>query len=103
MSLKKIFAANLKKIRKQKGLTQEELAELVNVAPRHISFLETAKSFPSCDLLERLSKVLNTGFSEFFNSYNEVSRDEILKQINIITSRLDDTKLKYIYKMVSEL
>ena len=103
MSLKTIFAENLKKIRKQRGLTQEELAELVNVAPRHISFIETAKSFPSSDLLERLSKVLNTGFKDFFENRNEISRDEILQQINDITSRLDDKKLKYIYKMVTEL
>ncbi len=103
MSLKKIFAENLKKIRKQRGLTQEGLAELVNVAPRHISFIETAKSFPSCELLERLSKVLNTSFSEFFDCNNEISREEILEQIYNITSRLDDKKLKYIYKMVSEL
>ena len=84
-------------------LTQEGLAELVNVAPRHISFIETAKSFPSCELLERLSKVLNTSFSEFFDCNNEISREEILEQIYNITSRLDDKKLKYIYKMVSEL
>ncbi len=103
MSLKKIFAENLKKIRKQRGLTQEELAELVNVAPRHISFIETAKSFPSCDLLERLSKVLNINFTKFFEYESEISRDEILKQINNIATRLDDKKLKYIYKMVSEL
>ena len=103
MSLKKSFAENLKKIRKQRGLTQEELAELVNVAPRHISFIETGKSFPSSDLLERLSKVLNTCYSAFFEYEENVPREEIIKQINEIAERLDDKKLKYIYKMISEL
>lgn len=103
MNLKKSFAENLKKIRKHRGLTQEELAELVNVAPRHISFLETAKSFPSSDLLERLAKSLNIDYADFFICEQELSRDTIIKNILELIKNLDEKKLKYVYKMVKEL
>ena len=103
MNLKESFAENLKRIRKQRGLTQEELAELVNVAPRHISFIETAKSFPSSDLLERLSNALNTNYTDFFEYNKEISREETIKNITEIIKKLDNKKLKYIYKMVKEL
>jgi transcriptional regulator with XRE-family HTH domain len=103
MNLKESFAENLKRIRKQRGLTQEELAELVNVAPRHISFIETAKSFPSSDLLERLSNALNTNYADFFTYEKEISREETIKYISEIIKKFDNKKLKYIYKMVKEL
>ncbi len=103
MSIKKSFAENLKKIRKHRGMTQEELAELVNVAPRHISFIETARSFPSTDLMERLCKVLNINYSTLFDFSEEISREEIIERIYKITEKLDDKKLKYIYKMLIEL
>lgn len=103
MNLKESFAENLKRIRKQRGLTQEELAELVNVAPRHISFIETAKSFPSSDLLERLSHALNTNYADFFTYEKEISREETIKYITEIIKKFDNKKLKYIYKMVKEL
>lgn len=103
MNLKKAFAEKLKEIRKSKGLTQEQLAELVNVAPRHISFIETARSFPSCDLLERLCKVLNINYSMLFDYGDDMTREEIIEHIFKTVENLDDKKLKYIYKMVSAI
>ncbi len=103
MILKQLFAENLKKIRKQRGLTQEKLAELVNVAPRHISFIETARSFPSSDLLEKLSKVLNTDYSDLFEFKKEMTREEIIENILELVQKLDNAKLKYLYNVVKEL
>ncbi len=103
MNLKKAFAEKLKEIRKSKGLTQEQLAELVNVAPRHISFIETARSFPSSDLLERLCMALNINYSMLFDYDNDLTREEIIERIFKTVNNLDNKKLKYIYKMVSEL
>ncbi len=103
MNLKKSFAQKLKLIRKRCGLTQEELAELVDVAPRHISFIETARSFPSCDLLERLCKVLNIDYAELFEFEEEISRNELMERTISELHRLDDKQLKYIYKMAAGL
>ena len=102
MSLKKIFAQNLKQTRKKRGLTQEKLAELVEVAPRHISFLETGRSFPSSDLIERICTVLNIKYADLFNFEEEFSRDEIINRLSTILPTLDDEKLKYLYKLANE-
>jgi len=103
MGLKKSFAEKLKQIRKSRGLTQEELAERVNVAPRHISFIETAKSFPSSDLLERLCTTLGIEYSVLFDFDGNLSREAILTNISKTMNNLDDKKLKYLHKMVNEL
>ena len=55
---KQKFAENLKRIRKSRKLTQEQLAEIVGVDFRYISFIENARSFPSCELIEKLSEAL---------------------------------------------
>lgn len=103
MSLKKAFASKLKEIRKKRGLTQEQLAELVDVAPRHISFIETARSFPSSNLIERLCLTLNITYSDLFDFKNELPREEIIKNISAIIETLDNKKLNYLYKMTCEL
>jgi len=103
MSLKKEFAKKLKALRKHRNMTQEQLAEIVNVDSRHISYLETAKSFPSCELIERLCKAFNVTYSELFNFENTYTRDELLYNLNEIIQTLDDKKLFYIYKMSLEL
>lgn len=103
MSLKKVFASKLKEIRKKRGLTQEHLAELVDVAPRHISFIETARSFPSSDLIERLCFALNITYSDLFDFKEELTREEVLKKLSKILESLDNKKLNYLYKMACEL
>lgn len=103
MSLKEAFASKLKEIRKQRGLTQEQLAELVDVAPRHISFIETARSFPSSDLIERICSALNITYSTLFDFREDLTREELINNIYAIIETLDSKKLNYLYKMASEL
>lgn len=50
---------NLREIRKQKGLTQKELARLSGVSVAYISMLELQKRSPTIFILVNLAKVLN--------------------------------------------
>ncbi len=103
MGLKNTFANNLKRIRKRNKLTQEQFAELVNVAPRHISFLETGRSFPSCELMERICNILHADISEFFKASEKLSREELLKKLEYTTNSLNNEQLNYLVKMAEEL
>nr|WP_312985871.1 helix-turn-helix transcriptional regulator [Clostridioides sp.] len=60
------FISNLKKYRQLKKLTQQELADKVNVRRETIARLENAKYNPSLELAVRISKVLNTPIEELF-------------------------------------
>lgn len=53
------FGINLKKIRQDNGLTQEELAKKINTSRSNIANYENDKNMPSVDILEKISKVLN--------------------------------------------
>lgn len=53
------FGNNLKKIRQDNELTQEELAKKLNTSRSNIANYENDKNMPSVDMLEKLSKILN--------------------------------------------
>lgn len=58
------FAANLKRIRKEAGYTQEELAENLNVTRQAISCWERGRTEPDIAMLIALSKTLNVSTEE---------------------------------------
>lgn len=61
---------NIKNARKEKGLTQEFLAEKANIHQTYVGKLETGKSNPSVLLLYKISKILDVELSEFFTFKN---------------------------------
>ncbi|CCY63155.1 transcriptional regulator XRE family [Clostridium sp. CAG:967] len=100
---KEKFAKNLRDIRKSRKLTQEQLAELVGVDFRYISLLENAKSFPSCDLIEKLVKALNINYSELFAFDEDLSREEIENRLGELIKFISDKNLKILYNIAKEI
>ncbi len=57
-------AATIRRLRREKGLTQEALAQAIGVSPQAISKWETGQTMPDITLLLPLSKVLGIGVNE---------------------------------------
>tara|TARA_B100002052_G_C15777139_1_gene549784 strand:- start:288 stop:488 length:201 start_codon:yes stop_codon:yes gene_type:complete len=57
---------NIKKYRKKIGLTQAELADLVQVSRKTINTVENGLFIPSTVLSLSIAKVLNQRFEEIF-------------------------------------
>ena len=58
MTRLKILGQNIKKYREQKELSQNELAELVNLSREHIGSVEIGKDFLSLKKLFEIADVL---------------------------------------------
>jgi len=56
----------LKIIRKEKGLTQEQLAEKVGIHPTYVGKIEGGKSNPSTLLLFKISRALGVKLYKIF-------------------------------------
>lgn len=56
---KKLLGKRIKEARNKKGLTQENLAELINVSSFYISRLESGGKSPSVETLIKLSNTLD--------------------------------------------
>lgn len=64
--LPKVLGKRIQKLRKSVNLTQEELAEKVNVSRAYIGYIEQARNTPSLELLEKIAKVLRIDIRELF-------------------------------------
>lgn len=54
MTLRDALAANIKRIRRERGLSQDEFAGLVDVHRTYINHLEQSKRSPTIDVIEKM-------------------------------------------------
>lgn len=62
-----VIGSNIKTLREKKGLTQAQLAEILNVSDKAVSRWETAKGYPDITLIEPLAKALGISVIELFS------------------------------------
>jgi transcriptional regulator with XRE-family HTH domain len=67
MDIKKKFGNNLKRLRREKGISQESLALSANLDRTYISSIEKGERNVSITVVEKLANALNVKISELFN------------------------------------
>ena len=99
---KELLGLRLKEYRENRKLTQDKLAEMVGIDPKHLSRIENGRNYPSLETLEKILDSLDVSYEEIFNFKLLVSKDELIKKINSRLEVLDESKLKLIYNIVNE-
>ena len=94
------FADNLKRIRKNKNLSQEELAELLKVTRQAVSKWEQGVGFPEVEKLLLLSNKLNISLDSLMSTEIVQENDRQVTGKIIITSPYEDV-LVTCYKVQS--
>lgn len=69
--------ARLRAVRKERGYTQEYLAELTKLSTRHIASIERGEANPSFEVLYTIITVLGTSFDAIFNPADEQVEREV--------------------------
>ncbi len=105
------FADNLRKIRKEKGLTQKELADLLGVSKRTIINYESQDSAPSDRILEKIVTTLDISLEEilgYLRNEDFEKKIELLQQLNFMEEKgsferhdLEDSLLSLINEKAS--
>ena len=91
-----MFAENLKKIRKDKGYTQETLAEKLNVVRQTVSKWEKGLSLPDVDMLPKIVNVLETDVNILLDGQiTTTDQSEIVKQLAKINEQLTIKNRRY--------
>lgn len=70
---KKELGAAIKAARIDNKFTQEQLAEIIGVAPSHIKQMESGSRCPSVEVLYKLAKTLNLSIDAIFFPKNNES------------------------------
>ncbi|KXF91432.1 XRE family transcriptional regulator [Phaeobacter inhibens] len=66
MSIQSRVSRNIQRIRREKDLSQEEVAHRADIHQTYLSGVETGKRNPSILVLERIAKALGVDVSEIF-------------------------------------
>jgi XRE family transcriptional regulator, regulator of sulfur utilization len=66
IELQKKFGKRLRYLRRERDITQEQLAELTSLSVNSISMIEKGKTAPSLETLAKLAKGLNVEVGELF-------------------------------------
>lgn len=105
-NIKKLFGQNLSHMRKSSKMTQEQLAEIVNMDYKTISGIETGKAFVSSEAMAKFCNYFNIEPYHFFKakySYVTPKEQELKKEIDRLLSDCDDKKLQMIYNVIVAL
>ena len=93
------FKDNLKKLRKDNNLSQEELAEKLNVTRQSVSKWESGVAYPEMDKVIQICKMFNINIDDLLNK-DIKEANEIKESKNNINKYIDDI-LEYVTKTVN--
>lgn len=95
MEFQDVFIANLKSYRKEKGISQEKLAEICDCATGTIGCIECGKTLPSFEMIVNIAAALKIHPADLFlrnasstvASTKEILREKLLPQIETFIDR----------------
>ena len=80
MTLKQDLGQRIQKLRKDRKITQEQLAELVGIDPKNISRIENGNNYPTSENLTSIAKALQVEIYELF-VFNDIPIDRMKEEI----------------------
>ena len=108
----KLLGARIRKLRKERGLSQEKLGARAGFDYRYIGFIEQARVNPTIRTLEKVAGALNVPICDLCPSKLDLSknrkpasataveREKLLSKINKHLTRVDNAGLKRIERIV---
>ena len=98
----------IKKARESKGMTREQLAEIIGYAPRHIQAIENEGQHPSVDLLIQLLTMFDISADEYiFPGKESVGKESVTtserRQFNAMVDQLDEKEFSVAMATVNGL
>ena len=96
----KLIGERIKKRRKSQGMTQESLAERLNVSIGYVSQVERGITKISLDLLGAISAILNCDVASFVSESAVYASEYIESDILEAIKGLDSRKRKFILEII---
>lgn len=103
MNIKQKLGLRIKELRKQKGFSQERLAEMIDISQNSLSKIEIGENFLSADTLEKLLQALNINVQQLFDFEHLKNNKELLNDIYEYLNNLDNDKLVIVYKIIQSI
>lgn len=96
----KLIGSRIKKARKINDLTQDQLAEKLNVSIGYVSQVERGITKISIDLLSEISEILNCDLGELITGTAKQSADYLEDDIMIEYRKLSEKERNLVYEFI---
>ena len=105
MGIKHELGQKIKLLRKKRNMTQEQLAEKIDISPRAMSGIELGEYYAKAETLDKIIEALNTTSEELFSNEHLAEKGKLFDFITqkIKNIKENDLKLKILYKIVKTL
>ena len=98
LDIKKLLGKRIKEIRIKRGLTQERLAELIEIGERNLSKIECGLCFVKAETIARLLQALEVESKELFD-FSEFQESRKIKKVLIDEIKNDKIDVDLLYKI----
>lgn len=105
MGIKQDLGIKIKRMRKKRGMTQEQLAEVLDISLRTLSGIEIGENFVTADTLDKIVVALDTTNEDLFATEHLKTPQELVDEIisDVKSVKKEPEKLENIYKVVKSL
>lgn len=102
VKLKKALGEKIKFFRKKRGLSQAQLAEIVNIEMKSLSRIESGHNYPQCENLVAIAAALDVAPWQLY--FCECSKDlDKMKDDIIFTLENEQSKIPALYQCIALL
>ena len=97
-NFKKLFGKRIKELRIKQGLTQEQLAEMIEVGERNLSKIECGNVFVKASTITKLIQALKVEPQELFE-FSQYQEQKNKKQELITAIQNNDVDVDLLYRI----
>ncbi len=102
MNIKQLIGLRIKELRKSKHLSQEKLAEMLDISQNALSYIEMGENFFTSETLEKLATALDVQPNEIFSFQHLDKKENLLNEIVQMLEKNPD-KIQEIYKITKAI
>ncbi len=84
---------NIRKIRKSRGFSQEQLAEKIDISVTHMSHIETGNTKLSLPVLITLADELNVKCDDLISDHSRKSKDDYINEFSDLVSQCSPAEI----------
>lgn len=99
----KLFGQEIKKARIKNGLTREQLAGIVDLAPRYIMSIENKGQHPSFKVFYQLVTMFHISVDQFFYPEDSSGKTTKRRQLDQLLDGLEDSELLFVENVIQSL
>ena len=99
----KAFGQAIKAARKAKGISRNQLADQMHIAPRYIASIENSGQHPSLQIFYELVTLLDVSVDQFFFPNKETGKSTQRRQLESLLDDMSDKGLRIMTATAKEI